>query len=302
MYWRTSRSCLALVFSSLLFLAATHAQTAPASQSAPPYKNTSLPVDQRVADLLKRMTLEEKATMLSGSGWMESAPIERLGIPAIKMADGPMGVRSWAGSSAITNSTANPVKVETTAFPSGVAMAATWDTALVQREGQAIAAGSQGAGPRHDPRTDRQHQSRSIVGTQLRGLRRRSVPRRAAGRRLRPRCAGRRRYSFGEAFRRKQRGVRAAPRRRENRRAHAARNLSARVQSRRTAGRRMGRDVLLQQGQRHALRRERLPADRHSEEGVRLQGLCGVGLGQHLLDGADCECRAWTWRCPADRR
>ncbi len=138
MYWRTSRSCLALVFSSLLFLAATHAQTAPASQSAPPYKNTSLPVDQRVADLLKRMTLEEKATMLSGSGWMESAPIERLGIPAIKMADGPMGVRSWAGSSAITNSTANPVKVETTAFPSGIAMAATWDTALVQREGQAI--------------------------------------------------------------------------------------------------------------------------------------------------------------------
>ena len=104
-----------------------------------PYKNASLPVDRRVADLLKRMTLEEKATMLSGSGWMESAPIERLGIPAIKMADGPMGVRSWAGSSAITNSTGNPVKVETTSFPSGVAMAATWDTELVRREGQAIA-------------------------------------------------------------------------------------------------------------------------------------------------------------------
>ena len=104
-----------------------------------PYKNARLPVDQRVADLLKRMTLEEKATMLSGSGWMESAPIERLGIPAIKMADGPMGVRSWAGSSAIT-SAANPaVKVETTSFPSGVAMAATWDTEQVQREGQTIA-------------------------------------------------------------------------------------------------------------------------------------------------------------------
>jgi beta-glucosidase len=104
-----------------------------------PYKDASAPVEQRVADLLKRMTLEEKARMLSGSGWMESAPIERLGIPAIKMADGPMGVRSWAGSSAITNSTANPVKVETTSFPSGVAMAATWDTELVDHEGQAIA-------------------------------------------------------------------------------------------------------------------------------------------------------------------
>jgi beta-glucosidase len=114
-----------------------YAQEAPSTTRA--HKNTALAVDQRVQDLLKRMTLEEKATMLSGSGWMESAPIPRLGIPAIKMADGPMGVRSWAGSSAITNSSANPVKVETTSFPSGIAMGSTWDTALVQREGQAIA-------------------------------------------------------------------------------------------------------------------------------------------------------------------
>src|SRR5579872_3461437 len=70
------------------------AQEAPPADA--PYKNPQTPVEERVADALKRMTLEEKATMLSGSGWMESAPIERLGIPAIKMADGPMGVRSWA--------------------------------------------------------------------------------------------------------------------------------------------------------------------------------------------------------------
>ena len=37
------------------------------------------------------MTAAEKARMLSGAGWMESQPIERLGIPAIKMADGPTG-------------------------------------------------------------------------------------------------------------------------------------------------------------------------------------------------------------------
>ena len=105
-----------------------------------PYKNPQTPVEQRVADLLKRMTLEEKATMLSGSGWMESAPVERLGIPAIKMADGPMGVRSWApGGSAVTNAANSPLKVESTAFPSGEVMAATWDTELVQREGKAIA-------------------------------------------------------------------------------------------------------------------------------------------------------------------
>ncbi len=115
------------------------AQNPPASVPADaPYKNAALPVEKRVADLLSRMTLEEKATMLSGSGWMESAPIARLGIPAIKMADGPMGVRSWAGSSAITNAANNPVKVLTTSFPAGIAMAATWDTDLVQREGKAI--------------------------------------------------------------------------------------------------------------------------------------------------------------------
>ena len=138
--------CRSLIFCPILLLLFAASTTSISAQSpAPaavlanaPYKNPSLQVDKRVEDLLSRMTLEEKATMLSGSGWMESAPIERLGIPAIKMTDGPLGVRSWAGSSAITNSAANPVKVLTTSFPSGVAMAATWDTRLVQREGQAI--------------------------------------------------------------------------------------------------------------------------------------------------------------------
>jgi beta-glucosidase len=116
-----------------------HAQSGSSVPKDAPYKNAGLPVDKRVADLLKRMTIEEKAAMLSGSGWMESAPIARLGIPAIKMADGPMGVRSWAGSSAITSAANAAVKVETTAFPSGVAMAATWNTDLVNREGRAIA-------------------------------------------------------------------------------------------------------------------------------------------------------------------
>ncbi len=110
-------------------------QTVPANGA---YKDPKLSSDKRVADLLSRMTVEEKAAMLSGSGWMESAPNERLGIPAIKMADGPLGVRSWAGSSAVTSAANAQLKVLSTSFPSGVAMAATWDTELVQREGQAI--------------------------------------------------------------------------------------------------------------------------------------------------------------------
>jgi beta-glucosidase len=145
------RTCSAVavpLFSTFLAIAtlvptALKAQTAgPTAAPVPPnapYKDAGLPAEKRVADLLSRMTVEEKATMLSGSGWMESAPIERLGIPAIKMADGPMGVRSWAGSSAITSAANAPAKVLTTSFPAGVTMAATWDPELVEREGQAIA-------------------------------------------------------------------------------------------------------------------------------------------------------------------
>ena len=145
---RRTRLVVYLPFFAALLTVATldstglKAQTAgQAAASVPadaPYRDARLPAEKRVADLLSRMTVEEKAAMLSGSGWMESTPIERLGIPAIKMADGPMGVRSWAGSSAITGLPGAPLKVLTTSFPAGVAMAAAWDPELVEREGHAI--------------------------------------------------------------------------------------------------------------------------------------------------------------------
>jgi beta-glucosidase len=130
-----------LIF-SLALLSAVCPLVAAAQSPVPanaPYKDAKLPVDKRVADLLGRMTLEEKASMVGGAGWMETAAIDRLGIPSIKMADGPMGVRSWVGSSALTNAPGTPLKIQSTSFPSGVAMAASWDPELVQREGRAIA-------------------------------------------------------------------------------------------------------------------------------------------------------------------
>jgi beta-glucosidase len=137
---RFHRSLVLCAAAFALSLAPGFAQpnAAAAPPASAPYRNSALPVDERVKDLLGRMTLEEKASMMGGSGWMESYPIERLGIPAIKMADGPMGVRAWWAGSAVTNRAGETRKVESTAFPSGVAMAATWDPELVEREAHAI--------------------------------------------------------------------------------------------------------------------------------------------------------------------
>ncbi len=94
-----------------------------------PYKNPNLPVENRVEDLLSRMTLKEKIAMLGGTGFT-TTPIPRLGIPPLKMSDGPLGVR-WGKS---------------TAFPAGTCMAASWDTSMMYQVGKAIAEEVKGKG------------------------------------------------------------------------------------------------------------------------------------------------------------
>ncbi len=97
-----------------------------------PYKDSSLAIDERVEDLLRRMTLEEKISMLGGTGF-ETKEIKRLGIPPMNMTDGPVGVR-WNGSSS--------------SFPSGISMAATWDTSLIEKYGIALAEETKAKGRR----------------------------------------------------------------------------------------------------------------------------------------------------------
>jgi beta-glucosidase len=80
-------------------------------------------VEARVDALLGKMTLEEKIDLLSGRREFYTLAIDRLGIPSMKMADGPMGVRNYGPS---------------TAFPAGVALAATWDTEMARRVGAAM--------------------------------------------------------------------------------------------------------------------------------------------------------------------
>src|SRR5262245_6267724 len=94
-------------------------------------------VDDRVSALLAKVTVAARAGLPRRATRMETQPNARLGIPAIKMADGPAGVRSWAGPSASTNTAAAPGL--STSFPAGVALAATWDIAVVEQVARAIA-------------------------------------------------------------------------------------------------------------------------------------------------------------------
>jgi beta-glucosidase len=99
------------------------------AQDIESYKNSKLPVKQRVNDLINRMTLQEKVDMLGGTGFA-TKPNTRLGIPELKMSDGPLGVR-WDSS---------------TAFPSGICMASTWDTSLIYMVGKSIGEELKGKG------------------------------------------------------------------------------------------------------------------------------------------------------------
>ena len=124
--------------SAFLALASTALPAQTATPTSAPYQDPHAPVQTRVADALSRMSLEEKVSMLAGSGWMEATGVPRLGIPAIKMADGPMGIRIWTGSSAETSVEGAVRTFSSTAFPSGIDIAASWDPSLAREEGRVI--------------------------------------------------------------------------------------------------------------------------------------------------------------------
>jgi beta-glucosidase len=107
------------------FIASIMIQFMASCQQKPIYKDPKANIEDRVEDLLKQMTLDEKLEQIAGYGesGFDAKINERLGIPAFKMSDGPLGVR-WGKS---------------TSFPCGAAVAATWDTALVTRFALALA-------------------------------------------------------------------------------------------------------------------------------------------------------------------
>ena len=94
----------------------------------PKYRDPAQPVDVRVQDLLSRMTLEEKVAMAAGSDLWHSTGVERLGIPPIKVTDGPNGARGGDFGGGVGSA----------CFPVGICLGATWNVELVERVGQAL--------------------------------------------------------------------------------------------------------------------------------------------------------------------
>ncbi len=80
--------------------------------------------DQKIDSLISQMTLDEKVDFIGGLNDFNIRSIDRLGIPKIQMADGPVGVRNFGPS---------------TAYAASIALAASWDTMLANKVGKAIA-------------------------------------------------------------------------------------------------------------------------------------------------------------------
>ena len=91
-------------------------------------------IDRRVDELIQKMTLEEKVSLLSGRDSWTSQPIPRLDIPAMWMADGPHGLRRAPESDKAGFGNQLPA----TCFPTASAMSATWNTGLIHELGSAI--------------------------------------------------------------------------------------------------------------------------------------------------------------------
>ncbi len=78
---------------------------------------------------LERLTLDEKLMLVAGKDLWQTHAIERLGIPSLRLIDGPNGARGSDGNHGPTS----------TSFPVGAAMGATWDPGLIEDLGRALA-------------------------------------------------------------------------------------------------------------------------------------------------------------------
>ena len=92
--------------------------------------------EEKINSLISQMTLEEKIGMLHGNSMFSTGSVERLGIPELKMADGPLGVREE-----ISRDNWAPAGLENdfaTYYPASGALAATWNTDMAYTFGNSV--------------------------------------------------------------------------------------------------------------------------------------------------------------------
>ena len=102
----------------------------------PVYLDNDSPIEERVEDVLERMTLEEKIGLIHAQSKFSSPGVSRLGIPELWCSDGPHGIRpevkwdEWKQAGWTNDSC--------TAFPALTALAATWNEKLSSLYGKSL--------------------------------------------------------------------------------------------------------------------------------------------------------------------
>lgn len=87
-----------------------------------------------IQSVIDQMTLEEKAALCTGASSWTTTPVERLDIPEMVVSDGPHGVRRLPDVHGMVAES-----LPATCFPTASCLASTWDVALIQELGEALA-------------------------------------------------------------------------------------------------------------------------------------------------------------------
>ncbi|MCS5719784.1 glycoside hydrolase family 3 C-terminal domain-containing protein [Herbiconiux sp. CPCC 205763] len=98
--------------------------------------------DTTPADLLAQLTAAERVSLTAGADAWSTRPIARLGIPAIRLGDGPHGVRKPHDGSGMSMFDSHPA----TCFPTAAALGSSWDPVLVRQVGEALGREAAGHG------------------------------------------------------------------------------------------------------------------------------------------------------------
>ena len=92
--------------------------------------------ERNIKDLIKQMTLEEKAGLCSGKDFWNTKAVSRLGIPSVMLSDGPHGLRKQEGKS---DHLGLNESISAVCFPAGCAIASSWDRESAAKLGITLA-------------------------------------------------------------------------------------------------------------------------------------------------------------------